>query len=196
MDDALAVQHFHGTCYLLEKEPDGVFTKCPHSWEGRKKNNHRRKTYSASSLRSPEGRVSQQLNVICHFIPTYDVFSPHTISEWFLQATRESICIPSLFCGQGCFQPQVSHGELRPALGAECGLLTVSKSGIWWGLELPSARAARQIQTSTRQGCGCPWAMVSSSWIAKVRALSQRLGLKVELRGKAIRIRIYACRSH
>lgn len=31
MNDAFAVQHFHGTGYLLEKEPDGVFAQCPHS---------------------------------------------------------------------------------------------------------------------------------------------------------------------
>lgn len=64
-----------------------------------------------------------------------------------------SICIPSLFCGQGCFQPHVSHGELRPALGAEFGLLTVSK----WHLVRFRASLSKGCQADPgKQQAGLP----------------------------------------
>lgn len=47
----------------------------------------------------------QQLPIICHFYFHVRCFFLHTVSE-FLQATKESICIPSLVCGQGCFSPE------------------------------------------------------------------------------------------
>lgn len=93
----------------------------------------------------------QQLAIMWHLYFYIWRFFSTRISEWFLQATRESVCVPSLLCGQSCFQPRVSHGELRPVAGARSGLSAGSRK---WHLVRFRASPQQELPDRSRQALG------------------------------------------